>query len=115
MFVFDCPNPCQFLGNTENESQTVIAEKTENESTPVRNEKTQAEQNKNSTTAFCTLCNMEMLQTKTKFRIDGWEGTQQRPDDGSKILGGEVLNAIVFLCPECGKIEFKADKKQNKT
>ena len=114
MLVFNCPNPCQFLGNAENESQPIITEQAENKSTPIRNEKTQIEQSKNSTAAFCTLCNVEMSKTRTKFRIDGWEGTPQKlSDDDSKKLGEEVLSAIIFLCPKCGKIEFRADEKLN--
>lgn len=112
MFVFDCPNPCQFLGNVNNESQQIANENAEIKSTSTRNEKTEVDQGKNSKVAFCTLCNMEMSQARTKFRIDEWEGPNQKvSDDASKKLGEEVLSAIIFLCPKCGKIEFKADQK----
>jgi len=113
MLVFDCPNPCQFLGNVNNESQQVANEKVEIKSASARNEKTEGDQGKNSTVAFCTLCNMEMSQARTKFRIDGWEGPNQKlSDDDTKKLGEEVLSAIVFLCPKCGKIEFRSDGKR---
>ena len=113
MFVFDCPNSCQFLGNVNNGSQQVANEKAEIKSTSTRNEKTEVDQDKNFTGYSCTLCNMEMSQARTKFRIDGWEGPNQKlSDDDTKKLGEEVLSAIVFLCPKCGKIEFRSDEKR---
>ncbi len=111
MFVFDCPNPCQFLGNVNNESQQVANEKAEIKSVSARNEKTEVDQDKNSTVAFCTLCNMEMSQARTKIRIDGWK--EPIHDEDTKKIGEEVLPAIVFLCPKCGKIEFRSEEKRD--
>ena len=110
MFVLDCATPCKFLGNSENESQLVDAEKT-----PVNNtfisEKTEENNTRKAPATCCAVCNAEMSQTSTKFRIDGWKGTDQKlADDDS----GEVLAVIVYLCPICGKIDFRADEKLNK-
>ena len=56
-----------------------------------------------------------MLQTRTKLRISGWEGSNQKlADDDTEKLGEEFLNVIVYLCPKCGKIEFRADEKLKK-
>ncbi len=106
MFVMDCQTPCQFLGDSENGSRLLELEKTSVENTSVDDYKTEG-QTKNDRNPCCSFCNVEMSQTRTKLRIDGWEGVQKAADDTSE----EVLPVIVYLCPKCGKIEFKADKK----
>jgi hypothetical protein len=106
MFVMDCPTPCQFLGNSENGSPSLEVEKTNVENTSVEENKTE-DQIKNDSVPCCPLCNTEMSQTRTKFRIDGWEGNKKPADYKPE----EVLPVIVCLCPKCGKIELKADKK----
>ncbi len=62
---------------------------------------------------FCSECNAEMSQAKTKFRISGWEkGLPLKPAEGdSGKHGEEILPVIVYLCPKCGKMEFRADGK----
>jgi hypothetical protein len=59
-------------------------------------------QEANASVALCSLCNVEMSQARTQFKIDGWKGPQPK-------LSGEALSVNVYLCPVCGKIEFKAD------
>ncbi len=114
MFVLDCATPCRFLGSTENVSQQIDPEKTPINSTALSEEKPEENKTKNAP-ATCSLCNVEMSQTRTKFRIDGWEGSSQKPaDDDSGKLGKEVFPVIVYLCPKCGKIDFRADEKLNK-
>ena len=49
MFVFDCPNSCQFLGNVNNGSQQVANEKAAIKSTSTINEKNEVDQDKNFT------------------------------------------------------------------
>jgi hypothetical protein len=114
MFVLDCATPCQFLGNVGTDSSQIIAEKTKTESKSVSNEKTEVDEGKNDSVAFCTLCNLEMSKAKTKFRIDGWEGTQRKNATDKPGRLEEVLPVIVYVCPKCGKIEFRAYEKSNK-
>jgi len=53
-----------------------------------------------------------MSQTRTKFRINGWEGLHPKlTGDDLGERGEELLPVIVYLCPKCGKIEFRADEK----
>ena len=48
-----------------------------------------------------------------QFRIDGWEGLPpELAGDASGELG-EELPVILYLCPKCGKIEFKVDERPN--
>jgi hypothetical protein len=60
----------------------------------------------------CSSCKAIMHEGKTKIRISGWE------DSGQKLGGGDLeasekewLPVIVYLCPQCGKMEFAADGK----
>ena len=102
MFVLDCANPCRFLGGYENEPQQVATEKININSSVISEEETEVNKTENASVTFCSLCNVEMSQAKTKFKIDG---------DDSARFGAEVLHVIVYLCPNCGKIDFKADEK----
>jgi hypothetical protein len=112
MFVLDCAKPCRFLGSYENEPQQVDAEKTKIDSSVISEEKTEENKTENPSVAFCSVCNVEMSQTKTKFKIDGWKESNQKLDgDESARFGAEVLPVIVYLCQKCGKINFRADEK----
>ena len=111
MFVLDCSNPCRFLGGYENEPQQVDSEKTKINSSIISEEKQEENKTENSSVNCCSLCNVEMSQTKTKFKINGWEKSDlKRSGDDSSSLGAEMLPVIVYLCPKCGKIDFRADK-----
>jgi hypothetical protein len=112
MFVLDCANPCRFLGGYENEPKEVDAEKTKINSSEINKEITKVDKIENATVTFCSLCNVEMSQAKTKFKIDGWEGSNQKLDgDDSVRFGVEVLPVIAYMCPKCGKINFRVDEK----
>lgn len=101
----ECVISCRFLGNMENQVSSAQAENTFN-----HDKTTEEPHTKNAPAICCSLCNVEMSQARTKLRIDGWEGP--RSNDGAL---GEEFPVRVYLCPQCGKIEFKADKEhQNK-
>ena len=102
----ECAFSCKFLGNIGTEAPQVEDEKTVLQSTVDSGQEIEAPQTENAAVAFCALCNVEMGQTKTKFKIDGWSGPH--PKLSGDDAGDEFLSAIVYLCPQCGKIEFKA-------
>ena len=111
----ECAIKCRFLGNIESESAPLEAEKIEAESEFKNDKKTEEYLAKNAPVTCCSLCNVEMARTRTEFRIDGWGGPQPKlTGDDSGKLGEEVLPVIVYLCPKCGKIEFRADEEINK-
>ncbi len=66
---------------------------------------------KNPPTITCASCKATMREGKTKLRISGWE------DSGQKLSGRELeasekewFPVTVYLCPQCGKIEFVAEQ-----
>jgi hypothetical protein len=112
MFVLDCATPCQFLGTTENEPQSIEAEKNQINNKLISDKKSEEDKTENAPVNCCPLCNMEMFQTQTTLKIDGWERTKQEfADNNSARFGKETLPVIVYLCPKCGKIDLKADEQ----
>jgi hypothetical protein len=111
MFVLDCATPCRFLGNPENDSLPIEVEKTETQSTFINNNKIEEDKTKNVLFPCCSLCNVEMSQTRTKFRIDRWEEAHHKlANDDSRKSNEKILSVVVYLCPKCGKIDLKADE-----
>ncbi len=115
MFVFNCATPCRFLGKGESELNQIDSEKTRIENISISEQKPEELKTKNSPVTRCLLCDVEMSQARTKFKIEGLERSgQELSEDDSGQLEKEVLPVIVYLCPKCGKIEFKADEKLSK-
>jgi hypothetical protein len=115
MFVMDCATPCQFLGNIGNKPPQTDSEKIKADDGFVNEEKIENEKTESTTVTCCTFCNVEMSKSRTKLRISGWEGPNQKTADGnSEKLEEDFLPVVVYLCPKCGKIEFKADEKLKK-
>ncbi len=102
----ECTVNCKYLGATQSETTPPSEEKTEAESTADIEKTVEASQTKNSPVT-CSLCNVDMLQSRTKFRIDGWNSMQSKPSGDSAELD---LPVTVYMCPCCGKIELKAEK-----
>jgi hypothetical protein len=106
MLVLDCATPCRFLGNNENAPQQIDVENTNINNPAVSDEKLEGNKTENSPAICCSLCNIEMSKARTKIRIDGLEGSNQKSTESNMELA-----AIVYLCPKCGKIDFRADEK----
>jgi hypothetical protein len=103
----ECAVNCKFLGNVGNVPSPAETKKPEDESEVSNEEKIEAAQTENSQVTCCSSCNAEMSRTKTKFKVDGWSGADPKlVCDASE----EFLPVIVYLCPRCGKIEFRADQ-----
>ncbi len=85
------------------------AEKSEAEKTANNSKKTELDQTKNGSLICCSMCNVKMSQTRTKFKIEGWEDSHIKlvDDDSGKPIE-ELLPVTVYLCPRCGRIEFRA-------
>jgi len=107
----ECTISCNFLGNTENQCSVVEIEKPVAQSAVNAGTKPEVAQTKQNPTMYCSLCNIEMSQGKTKFKIDEWVGPQPNENSGTCI---EELPVWVYLCPSCGKIDFKADERASK-
>ncbi len=60
----------------------------------------------NNQDKYCPACNVEMSETKTELRVDNWKG--QKPN----MPSADMLPVLVYLCPRCGRIDFKADRQE---
>jgi hypothetical protein len=98
-----------FLGKTENQPATVETTKTEvTESKISEDKEVDAIEKEGDSVTYCSLCNAEMSKTKTTFKIDGLDGQKLAGDDSGKSI--EVLPVVVFVCPQCSKIELEVDR-----
>jgi len=113
MFVMDCATPCRFLGSYGNASHQNEPEKIKVDNS-VENDAKLEEKLERTQAAFCFLCNVEMMQTRTTLRISGWENPNQKTAGDVSEKLDEDFKMIIYLCPQCGKVEFKADEKIKK-
>ena len=106
-----CEIKCRFLGKIEGESPQTDAQKS-GVDTAVNDKKTQVKQTENTSIACCSECNAKMSRTRTIFRIDGWEKSHLKPaDEDTRKPMEELLPVTIYLCPRCGRIEFRANEK----
>jgi hypothetical protein len=106
----DCQIKCKFLGNTENDFRPTETEKIADDVT--RTETKAQISNSKEAPMFCSSCNGEMSQAKTQFKVNNWKGLNPKLA-GEGLDKSEMLSAVVYLCPQCGKIEFKADESRS--
>jgi hypothetical protein len=106
-----CEIKCRFLGKIEGESPQTEAEKG-GVDTAFNDKKTEVNQTENGSIVCCSECNAKMSRTRTIFRIDGWEKSHLKLVDGDSGKPiEELLPVTVYLCPRCGRIEFRANEK----
>jgi hypothetical protein len=97
-----CVISCKYLGQTEN--YTYSALKIETPVIPQTTESEEESKTENLPVSFCFSCNSEMAWTKTNFTIEDWNGP--KPVQAND----KILPVTIYLCPKCGKIEFKVDQ-----
>ena len=101
-----------FWGTPKISAQRLSLEKPVAQSTVNLDTKPEVAQTPKAQAMCCSLCNVEMSQGKTKFKIDGWEGPQPNGDLGKF---GEELPVTVYLCPNVAKSNLRLKKEhQNK-
>lgn len=95
-----CQISCTFLG--ENKSKTKNKQKTD------KNEANQP------SILRCPLCDSKMRHAKMNLRVGGWEGVTKGLPLGIGEFGEiqeELLPVVIYVCPNCGKLELIAQEK----
>jgi hypothetical protein len=62
----------------------------------------------------CSSCDQKMVFREINLRIGGWSGALKGINpalDTIGELGEQLLPVILYICPKCGKLEFKAQEK----
>jgi hypothetical protein len=103
-----CAISCKYLGNLDLAYVPVKSEKAPMRSILDEPKAPQETEIANNQAKYCSVCNVEMSETKTELRVDRWKGPKPT------MPSADMLSVVVYLCPQCGKIEFKADRQQNK-
>jgi hypothetical protein len=106
----NCGLRCSFLGKMGNESPSAPAE-----DVIIEESKIEVDTQKSTDGITCSSCKATMQEGKTKLRISGWDDLAQNPY-GKDLAASEKewLPVTVYLCPQCGKLEFAAKEKQSK-
>ncbi len=107
----ECTISCKYLGATDNApAQRVEAPKPAAEVNRRVDIKKSVETTSTGSVpvTYCASCNVEMSPKRTKLRIDA-DNTQPKQFGEYSAQNEETLAVIVYLCPCCGRIEFKAD------
>jgi hypothetical protein len=95
-----CVISCKYLGTIQTDPKNLEVEKVEDAKTV--SAETNGLNQTQTDAPYCSLCNIEMSQTRTILKIDGWKGPNPK-------LSDKELSLTVCLCPICGKVEFKSD------
>jgi hypothetical protein len=104
-----CTISCNYLGNPDAthvsvRSEDALIENIINEAKELQ--ETKIINNQGNQDKYCPVCNVEMSETKTELRVDKWKGLKPT------MPSADILPILVYLCPQCGKIEFKADRRE---
>jgi hypothetical protein len=107
----ECTISCKYLGTTENQPKPQETPKPQ-PTAPTPEPKTAPLANtaKNVPVAYCTSCNIEMTPRKAKLKLDSAEDNQPKQFGEFTPQIEDTLAVIVYLCPLCGRIEFRASK-----
>ncbi len=100
-----CAISCKYLGNPDVAYVPVGPEKTAIETAIEQPRELPQAPMANNQAQFCIACNVEMSESKTELRVDRWTGAKP------PMPSADILPVVVYLCPQCGKIEFKADRQ----
>jgi hypothetical protein len=107
----ECVISCKFLGSTNNTPQVraeTEAPKLTTTPTPI-NKPNDPIEAKTIPAGYCTSCNVEMTPKKAKLNLDVGQIASKQFGDYTP-QAEETLSVIVYLCPLCGKIEFKTNR-----
>jgi hypothetical protein len=102
-FRSQCTISCKYLGQTGTYTGPKTVAEPENEPTETKTLEAGTNQFENVPVSFCFSCNVEMAWTKTQLNIDSWHGPKPA------LASEKMLPITVYVCPKCGKTEFKAD------
>jgi hypothetical protein len=109
----ECAISCKFLGSIENTPKPQEAPNPQPESTITTTKPAPANPtslSKDFPVAYCSSCNVEMSPKKTKLKFDDSDAAQSKQFGDYTPQTEDTLPVIVYLCPLCGKIEFRANR-----
>jgi hypothetical protein len=106
----ECTISCKYLGTTENQPKPQPQETVKPQpETPKPETKTEpANIATNVPASYCTSCNVEMTPRKAKLKLDPAEEAQSKQFGDYTPQTEDNLPVIVYLCPLCGRVEFRA-------
>jgi uncharacterized C2H2 Zn-finger protein len=62
----------------------------------------------------CPQCDQKMVYNQVSLRVGGWSGALKGLHPALDMmgeLGEELIPVLLYVCPKCGKLEFRAQAK----
>lgn len=107
----ECTISCKYLGATDHANPT--QPKIENPPLPTQsataNLPSETKAAPDTSAAYCTSCNVEMGAKKARLKLEADTPVPRHFGDYALPIE-EALSVIVYLCPLCGRIEFRANR-----
>lgn len=107
----ECIISCKYLGSIENQPIQLESPKPQ-EIKPIPKPKAAApaSSTKNFPAVYCTSCNVEMSPKNAKLKLEDSETEHPKQLGDYTPRPEEVMPVIIYLCPLCGRIEFRSAK-----
>jgi hypothetical protein len=99
-YYHGCEISCAFLGENKRKIKRKVQDAIEESNQP--------------RILRCSLCEKKMQFTKINLRVGGWSGILKSIHPAINTMGEiseELLPVIIYVCPKCGKLEFRAQEK----
>jgi len=107
----ECAISCKYLGGVENQPETRNApEPHAVKLSPEPKAAAPSGSTKNYPVVYCASCNVEMSPKSAKLKLEDSETERPKQFGDYMPQPEEVLSVIIYLCPLCGRIEFRSAK-----
>lgn len=106
----ECTISCKYLGSVGNQPIQHDTPRPQQKPSPETKAAAPANSTKNYPVAYCNSCNVEMSPKSAKLKLEDCETERPKQFGDYTPQPEEFMSVIVYLCPLCGKIEFRSAK-----
>ncbi len=106
----ECAISCNYLGSVENQPKTQdLPGPQPVKPSPEPKTAAPASSAKNHPVVYCASCNVEMSPRTAKLKLES-DAERLKQFGDYTPQPEEVMSVIIYMCPLCGRIEFRSAK-----